>query len=759
MTPGIHSEEVINLLTGMNEIILDRYRIAGEYVRFDDSVRNTIKDFKLKLSSSVKQESPGRESFLIWGAPGTGKSHLVHEIHKETGNGIDFLELNLARSGEAEFTEKLELLEKKERNVLCFVDEVDSKPNETWPYELLIPFMDPGRRSNKKVCFVLAGSSGTDIDEMKRSISQRPKGKDLLSRIFGYNEVIIPPLGAGDRILVATIHMVNTSIQRGIGIREVEKLALYYLSVNPSFSSPRQLSGIASACVQRMPSGEDRIKYDYLFSPGDRENKEFWLETRSALDKLSNKFVTVENAVPNTGKPQMELGRKRLAILPLVSISPEPADEYFADGLTEELIDRMCHVDDLAVIARTSVMNYKKEKKSISQIAGELKVDLILEGSVRKLGNRIRVTAQLINARTEEHEWSERYDRDLEDVFEVQSSVAENVVRTLKLRFSGQAGKVSEEMVDPETYVLFLRANQLVYDGTKESLREAKALYGDVIKKSPSFGRAYASLTNLLLRLANFEPDSEAAIRNIENAAKKSVELDPDSAYSRLAMGIVHFTFDRIEDSEREIMEALRINPNYAEALVMLGNIYWIKERVNDSVECLRKAVSLDPLSSDASIMLADCLRISGNVAGAVGVLESIQKIYPKAVEIYMALSRCYIQGEDFAKVDEILGMAGKLDPGSHRLIMEMGLLYSLNGRRTQAEEKLEELSGASEYIRLLATILIKSNLGDLDDAFGALEKMSSLHITPVNIMIDPMFGNLRKDPRFKEFHDHYLGM
>ncbi len=749
-------EEVIDLLRDMKEIIPDRYKIAGGYVRFDDSVRNTIKDFKLKLSSSLNEKSPGRENFLIWGAPGTGKSHLVHEIHKEMGQEIEFSELNLAQTGEAEFVEKLEALEKSGKNSLCFVDEVDSRATESWPYEILIPYMEPGRKSNKRMCFVLAGSSGENIDEMKKTMASRPKGTDLLSRIFRYNEVVIPPLNAGDRILVATTQMINMSLQRGLRVSEVEKLALYYLSVNPSFSSPRQLSGIASMCAQRMPSGEDRIKYDYLFSPGDQENKDFWLEAHSAVDQLSNKFVTVGNLVTPQKAMTTEQSRKRLAVLPLVSISPDPADEYFADGLTEELIDRMCHVDDLAVIARTSVMNYKKEKKSISQIAGELKVDLVVEGSVRKLGNKIRVTAQLINARTEEHMWSERYDRDLEDVFEVQSSVAENVVKTLRLKFSSLEGGVSEETVDPETYVMFLRANQLVYEGTDNSLIEAKTLFENIIKRVPTFGRAYASLTSLLLKIANFEPDSDTAIKNVESAAQKSIDLDPYSAHSRLAMGIVHFTFDRIEESEKEIREALRINPNYAEALIMLANIYWIEEKMEGSVICSRKALSLDPLSSDAGMMLADSLRMTGRVDEALEVLEGMKKIYPKSAIIFFGYFRCYLQARDFVKSEEVLEEVEKIEPENDRLKVERVILYSLTGRREEAENQLNGLSDSSEYYRLLSTIFLRSNLGEMTEAFEAVYEMDRLHIIPVNILVDPLFENLHRDARFQDYRVRY---
>ncbi|HEV2226196.1 MAG TPA: AAA family ATPase, partial [Nitrososphaerales archaeon] len=294
------ADEAESLLSAMGDLQLERFRVAGEYVRYDDKVRSALKDLRVKLTRSLDDDSRGRESFLIWGPPGSGKTYLVQQIVGSLGGNIDYRELNLAQSGESEFKEALRNVENSKMSCLCFIDEIDSKQTEPWPYEALLAFMESSQTPANRICFVLAGSGGSSIDEMKTKISSRPKGKDLLSRVMKGNEFSVPPLGTGDKLLVAATQMVVSANARGHPIREIEKLALYYIAANPTYSSARQLRGLASSCAGRIPQGEDRIKYDYLFEPGDHENKEFWLETRSLHQGFSDMFVMVGSTDSST---------------------------------------------------------------------------------------------------------------------------------------------------------------------------------------------------------------------------------------------------------------------------------------------------------------------------------------------------------------------------------------------------------------------------------------------------------------------------
>jgi len=228
-------------------------------------------------------------------------------------------------------------------------------------------------------------------------------------------------------------------------------------------------------------------------------------------------------------KKEAPLPRDRVAVLPFSNFSPDPKDSYFADGLTEELINRISLVRGLEVIARTSVMGFKKKDRKISEIGRELKVGTLLEGSVRKAGNRIRVSAQLIDANTEGHLWADSYDRNLEDIFEVQSSVADKVAGALKLRLLHENKEGVGSTADMEAYTMYLRAMQLYYEGTETSCREAIALLKEAISKDPTFVRAYAGLGYAwyMMGAGTNWADFTRSMNMAEVAARKALELGP----------------------------------------------------------------------------------------------------------------------------------------------------------------------------------------------------------------------------------------
>ncbi len=220
------------------------------------------------------------------------------------------------------------------------------------------------------------------------------------------------------------------------------------------------------------------------------------------------------------------LDSKRIAVLPFASMSPDPNDEYFADGLTEELIDKLCQIRGLEVIARTSVMNYKKKEKSVSEIGKELRAGSLIEGSVRKTGNRIRVTAQLINASTDSHIWSSHYDKNLDDIFAVQSDIAEKVAEELKIRLFDPDKRVIEKEAteNTEAYIYFLQGMQLVTALEEAQLLHARDLFEQARSIDPTFARAYVGLARCYRELGNrgYMMWSEA-IEKGESAAKKAL--------------------------------------------------------------------------------------------------------------------------------------------------------------------------------------------------------------------------------------------
>jgi adenylate cyclase len=268
-------------------------------------------------------------------------------------------------------------------------------------------------------------------------------------------------------------------------------------------------------------------------------------------------------------KPQ-KLDRNRLAVLPLVNISQNPEDAYFADGMTEELIYTLSRILGLRVIAQTSVMAYKGTTKTVREIGHELKVGSILEGSVRKAGDRVRITVQLIDVRSEEHVWSERYDRELADVFEIQSEISIEVAKGLKafIKAAGVSGAVEKPTERLDAYTEYLKGRHFWNRRTRTAVLQALDHFELAIVADPRFAKAYSGLADCYTVLANqgHEP-AHAVLPKAKDAAKKALELDPDLAEAHASLGIVYLQFKQdAAAAEKEFAKAIELNPSYAPA-------------------------------------------------------------------------------------------------------------------------------------------------------------------------------------------------
>lgn len=281
-------------LAKLDVVKLSRYRIVGSYTRFEESALNTLKDAKQNILAGIERSGQKRENHLIWAAPGSGKTFFVQEIARSLQDKCAYVEINLAKTNQDEFRASLEGGMSSSQPHLYLVDEIDAKPDAPWPYEILLPFLDAAVENGSRSIFILAGSSGYSLDGMKERIASRPKGRDLLSRIPTENEYVIAPMSFGDRILVVMSQFVRAGKASGRDIRAVEKLGLYYIALNSKLANARQLYEFAIRAVERGPRGDDRVKYDQLFVPGDPENKRFWLEVSSVAGDLVNSYTLIE---------------------------------------------------------------------------------------------------------------------------------------------------------------------------------------------------------------------------------------------------------------------------------------------------------------------------------------------------------------------------------------------------------------------------------------------------------------------------------
>jgi len=289
------AREARSFIVALDWVVLSRYRVVGNYTRYEETVRNTVKDIRHKIAAGFDRPSRKRENYLVWAAPGSGKTYFVQQVAASLPQTIRYQECNIAKCSREELLSGLAQLDSENKPCLCLIDEVDAKPHEAWPYEVLLSYLDAGVEKGTQFVFVLAGSSGSSLNEMKKRIASRPKGADLLTRIPTGNEYEIPPMNLGDRVLVVLSQFRQAGRELGREIQAVEKLGLYYIALNSCLANARQLRELAVRAIERLPTGEDRVRYDHLFGAGDPENKAFWMQSLPAAADLANRFVMLED--------------------------------------------------------------------------------------------------------------------------------------------------------------------------------------------------------------------------------------------------------------------------------------------------------------------------------------------------------------------------------------------------------------------------------------------------------------------------------
>ncbi|MCI4319261.1 MAG: hypothetical protein L3K23_03895 [Thermoplasmata archaeon] len=445
-------------------------------------------------------------------------------------------------------------------------------------------------------------------------------------------------------------------------------------------------------------------------------------------------------------------GPPRMAVLPFANISPDPSDEYFADGLTEELIGTLSKLRDLRVIARTSVAQYKATPKSAAQIGAELGVASLLEGSVRKAGRRLRIAVQLVSVSTEEPVWAETYDRELDDVFAIQTEVASRVASSLSRSVLGPLP--TKETASVEGYLYYLRAVQLLHEDDVPRLRESVALFERAISEDPAFARAYVGLARacdaLVMRGGAEYTD---VTTKAEPAARRALELAPDSAEGHAALAEIHGMLDRTEEGIVEAQRAIDLNPNLAEAYETLGRQLVNVHGLEASLQSFRKGFELDPLGLRAALLYAWFAQLAGHEAEAWAVIDRMHRLNPTNASVSDAVGEYYRLKGDLSKAREAFERGLRESPEDEALRVDMAVLFALDGDRKEAERRLAEIGESAQGAgQLNAQLFVRSALGDLDRAFEALRRLEEMHAWPSVVGVHPTFERLRNDARFQAF-------
>jgi len=458
-------------------------------------------------------------------------------------------------------------------------------------------------------------------------------------------------------------------------------------------------------------------------------------------------------------------GPKRMAVLPLANISPDPKDEYFADGLTEELIEALSKVRDLRVIARTSVNQYRSTSKTIAQIGAELGIRSVLAGSVRKSGDRLRITVQLIDALTQEHLWAESYDRNMDDVFATQTEIARRVTEALRVELQPAEREHlgSSRKARPDSYLAYLKGRNLMQNIAQFSLNGAKEQFELAVALDHKNAAAHSGLADAIRTIEYWYPSNARADREKAcfRLVERAIELDPDLAEAHASMGVSLRSEFNYPAAEREFKLALSLNPSYSLAHIWYAYLLADEGRIENALLELALAEGADPLSAVQLQTFEALLIWQGKLDEAYSKVQKLAGLEQRPDRLYyVALFEYYRAQSDFASCLKELERYERLDVEPRIKACLRAYYHSMSGEADKARELLgEELRKPPLPLTAWVVPLAYAELGDLDACFRWLERAvleerlgMSHNYTFVGIgrwRFDPRLEHVRSDPRF----------
>jgi Predicted integral membrane protein len=485
---------------------------------------------------------------------------------------------------------------------------------------------------------------------------------------------------------------------------------------------------------------------------------------------LWHPWRTASTGSESSAEAMPAIPAKSIAVLPFENLSEEKGNAYFADGIQDEILARLSKISDLKVISRTSTQKYKSAPDNLREIAKQLGVANILEGSVQKAADQVRVNVQLINALNDAHLWSDIYDRKLTDIFAVESDIAKTIADTLeaKLTHTEQSAIAARPTEDNEAHELYLKGRYFFGKRTVEDLKRAIDYFNQALAKDPNYAPAYAGIADSYVLLPEYSNESSTELYpKARAAAEKALAIDNDLAEAHVSLGLLHGADFNLNPSKREFERALKLNPNYAAAhyflgltvLAPLGQLdqalaelkraveldpfsaimntnfglcYILARRYPEAIAQLRKATELDPNFSQAHVFLGLALEVSGDSAGAI-------REYEKAYEVEKAHG------------------TGAKDVGSPWL----AYAYALQGEREKALQllgQLEDLERRNGGVFAFGLAMVHLRLGQKEQAIDWLERSHLKKELPTSfIKVNPELDPLRGDVRFEKLANQII--
>ena len=442
-------------------------------------------------------------------------------------------------------------------------------------------------------------------------------------------------------------------------------------------------------------------------------------------------------------------GDKSIAVLPFTNLSNDPEQEYFSDGIVEAILDRLFKIGELKVTSGTSTKRYKNTELSVKKIGRELGVSSILEGSIQKIGNNVRITAQLIDARTDVHLWSETYDRNISDIFSIQSEVAQNVARELKATLtSKEKGQIEKNQTNNvEAYNLYLRGRFFWNQRTEEGQKKSIEYFEKSVAIDPDYALAYTGLADayFILTWKGWSPNPEGYIK-AKKYALRAIEIDKNLAEAHATLGWLLFWAEwKWEEARKELKLAIELNPNYANAHQYYSELLDILRQDKEAREQLNMALELDPLSPAMNALNVLHYYNEGKLKESLEACRRLEEIdLYKSQGVYWQYFRIYLRyGEDLKAIEALQ----KVMPGDTLTIKEVYNKSGINGIFNWFIES--GVSKSTNYFRSLA--ILYTILGKKEEELSWLEKALKENLTSLpEINNNSDFDNLRSEPRFQ---------
>ncbi len=464
------------------------------------------------------------------------------------------------------------------------------------------------------------------------------------------------------------------------------------------------------------------------------EGKVKWRMERMGARELKNLPNPVELFAVRTGEsrageePRRPAQRNRVAILPFSNLSPDPNDRYFADGITEELISTVSKIGELSVISRASAMRYRDTALPMQQVGRELGVGAILEGSVRKSGNRVRIAAQLIEVDADRYVWSQSYDRDLTDVFGVQGEIAQQVAQGLRVQLvSNEKERLETKATEsPEAYSLYLKGRFYWNERTEEGTKKAVRYFEDAIRADPGFAKAYSGLADCYLILADYGWMVPAKAGGLaKENAKKALAIDGSLAEAHASLGLAHVNHDwDFAQGEKELKRAVELNPNYAAALHWYSVLLDFQNRYEDSLAVIHQALGLDPFSLVMRQSLGVTLLGLGRYGEAMEMFRKVEDENPElpSVHYWMSIANTLeSKGAEAVREAQEEVARDNSDPSAR---LDLAFALSEAGEKGEAVRILDEVVRRTDvYFSPCSAGLVALSLGRDDEGARWLER------------------------------------